>query len=136
MKPALLIVDDHKPIRFAFCRFFTARGWKVDASASAAQALAQLGRRPYRAIVLDLRLDASGELAGLEVAAAAAKLPDPPRLVVVSAYGTEEVVERARALGVCLFLEKPIPLQHLADWLARIDSPDTDLPQIGAGGAT
>lgn len=110
----ILVVDDEPSILFALEDFFSSRGYQVDCATALEEALALLVAHPYRLLIADLRLEGVRGTQGLEVAAVARSASPEVRIIVLTAYGTPEVEERARSLGADAFLHKPMPLADLA----------------------
>jgi two-component system OmpR family response regulator len=81
----------------------------------AAGALRAVAMEDFDAVVLDYRLPDSDDLKLLE--AIRTQLPRST-VVMMSAFGTPEIVQRAEALGVHRFLDKPFEMEALKDLLS------------------
>jgi two-component system NtrC family response regulator/two-component system response regulator HydG len=124
----LLIVDDEPTILAAMREYFEVLGWRVDCATSAAEALPLLERGGYAVLIADLRLDARRGEEGLWLIEAARARSPAIRTLLLTAYGSPEVEERARNLGVDVFLHKPQRLQCVAETVSRL----RDLPARAA----
>ena len=106
----MLVVEDELLIRWSIVETLSNAGWVVTEAGDAASALRAAETGPFNAIVLDYRLPDSNDL-GL-LAALKARLPKTA-VIMMSAFGTPEVVQQARALGVIGFLDKPFEMEAL-----------------------
>jgi two-component system NarL family response regulator len=101
----LLIVDDHPVVRAGLSSML---GKHQDleiagVSASAEEALAVLTRRPVDVVLLDLRMP---KMNGIDALRLFAKLPFPPRIVILSSFEFEEEIFRAVQAGARGYLLK------------------------------
>ena len=111
----VLVVEDELLIRWSIVETLTKAGCIVTDVADAAGALQATQADDFDAVVLDYRLPDSNDLNLLET------LRDwLPRstVVMMSAYGTPEITQRAAALGVRGFLDKPFEMEALKNLLA------------------
>jgi len=104
----VLVIDDDEDFCSSMRELLTGRGYTVETWASAQQALERLadtGRRPPCAIVVDLRMpemDGYSFLAACEVEPRMREIP----VIVVSAYGDPTGIEAD-------FLSKPVNVSRL-----------------------
>jgi DNA-binding NtrC family response regulator len=108
----VLVVDDEKLIRWAVGETLADLGVCVEQADSAAAAVRTISAalRPFDLIVMDLRLPDVDDLTFLRTIRRS--LPDTP-IVVMTAYGTPEVIAEARGLGVREVFQKPFDLWEL-----------------------
>lgn len=111
----MLVVDDERVIRFALHSYFTEREMAVDCAAEHDEALALLAAKKYDIVIADLRLSGTTSEEGLDVIRAAREQSAATRIILLTAYRTPSVDEKARDLGVDLLLQKPKRLSQLAD---------------------
>ncbi|HVT34544.1 MAG TPA: response regulator [Nevskiaceae bacterium] len=109
---AILIVDDNASSREIFDSYLRSFGFAPGVVHSAEQAVAELQQadaegRPYRLVLLDWQMP---EMDGIEAARAIRALPlaQMPAIVMVSAYGREELTRQVEALGLDGLLLKPV----------------------------
>jgi DNA-binding response OmpR family regulator len=119
MKPyRILIVDDEESILFALRRFFAARGFEIETSATLAEARSRLAAARFDMVIADLRISpAQGPeqtLEGLEILSLARSHSGATRTILLTAFNTRQVDDDARRRGVDLILHKPLPLGQLA----------------------
>ncbi len=110
----VLIVDDEEAITTSMRRYLKAVGFRVDVAASQAEAEAMIGRRRYELLIVDLRLSPGDGHEGLDLLDFARRHSPSTRMVVLTAYGSPELEDAARARGARGFLHKPQPLADIA----------------------
>jgi len=110
----MLVVDDERVIRFALQSYFAEHGFHVDCVAEREEALALLAHTSYDIIIADLRLSGTMSEEGLDIIRVARQRHLATRVILLTAYRTASVDEKARALGVDVLLQKPKPLPELA----------------------
>ena len=112
----VLLVDDDGSVLLTLAIALRRRGHSVIVAGDAAQALAHLQRRRFAFVISDVRMPG---MSGVELAAIVRQMPDPPRVVLTSAFPSVENREGAAEA----FLQKPINLEALAEMLVAWESP-------------
>ena len=113
----VLVVDDEWLIRWSLREALEAQGHIVDEAADAAAALTALaaaGARPD-AVVLDYRLPDSNDLSLLSAIRRGAPAT---RVIMMTAYGTDEMIRGALDLGAYRVVSKPFAVDQMADLVA------------------
>jgi DNA-binding NtrC family response regulator len=115
MAKDVLIVDDEESIRELMCDFLDLAGGCGTAVASRSEALAELPRKPYQMVFLDLNLE-GGSSRDL-IAAIRAGHPSLPLVLMTG----ESDLDQApfRSLGVSDFLFKPFQFNQFLDLTRR-----------------
>jgi CheY-like chemotaxis protein len=110
----VLVVDDEPLIRWSVVETLSALGLDVDQANDAASALRALtaGTPGFDVIVLDLRLP---DMKDLSLLATIRQVQPEASVVLMTAFGSDEIVERAISLGTCAVLNKPFELRRLVD---------------------
>lgn len=120
-KPPLhvLVVDDEPLIRWSVTETLADLGLDVEQADSAASALHAItaAAPSFDVIVLDLRLPDMNDLSLL--ATIRQLIPQTP-VVLMTAFGTPEVLAQARELGVLGVLNKPFELADLSRLVLRV----------------
>ena len=93
----VLVVEDELLIRWSIVETLTKAGCAVTEAGDAASALRAAAAQDFDAVVLDYRLPDSNDLTFCE--ALRGRLPES-QVVMMSAYGTPDIIQRAQALGV------------------------------------
>lgn len=111
---SLLVVDDEAVITFALRQYFGALGFVVECAAEQEEAIAMLSTRDYDVVIADLRLTGAGSEEGLDVVRFARSRSCTTAVVLLTAYGSPTVMNRARECGSDLLLQKPQALPEIA----------------------
>lgn len=116
-RPRILLAEDDDELRWSLTDVLDRAGFEVFAVADGCAFLDVVsesideGKPPaVQAIVTDVRMPGFHTfniLAGLQ------QLGDAPPVIVISAFGDEDVRARARSVGAVAFLDKPFPLATL-----------------------
>jgi len=109
----VLVVDDEPLIRWSLAETFEARGYEVVEAGDGHSALLAVSDRSaaFDAVLLDFRLPDSNDLSLLATLQALA--PATP-IILMTAFGTPEVTERALALGAFRVVSKPFAVSDMA----------------------
>ncbi len=123
-----LIVDDNASAREVLEDLMTTVGGEIEQVASGAEAIDAVKRadagHPFDLLLLDWRMPG---LDGVETARrirADSSLKRIPAIVIVTAFGREEVHTEAEGAGVDGFLVKPVNRSMLVDMLVEIFAPE------------
>ena len=110
----VLVVDDEPLIRWSVAETLAAVGMEVQQAGDAATALRLMTTDPVPldVILLDLRLP---DMHDLSLLATMRQLQPGCAIVLMTAFGTDCVIERAIGLGVETVLAKPFELGKLVD---------------------
>lgn len=112
----VLVVDDDPVVGESFNRVLSRKGYAVITAANGDEALAKMQAERYDLVFTDLRMPG---MDGLEVAEQVkARQPWIP-VVIVTGYGSKPSEDRARALGVSEFLNKPLSPEMIEDSAAK-----------------
>jgi DNA-binding NtrC family response regulator len=109
----VLVVDDEPLIRWSVTETLADLGLDVEQADTAASALQAIttAALPFDAVVLDLRLP---DMKDLSLLATIRQLVPEAPVVLMTAFGTPEVLASARELGVSAVLNKPFELSELS----------------------
>ena len=111
-KYKIMIVDDEKLIRWSITKALEVDNWDVSSAESAEDAMDLTNENVFDAVITDLRLPG---IDGIELLKKIKqKTPECP-VILISAYGTQEVISKAKEFGACNFLNKPISLNLIRD---------------------
>ena len=120
----ILVVDDNEAARLLLKRLLDDLHLEVDSAESGAQALDMLDSavaqgNPYEAIYLDWQMPGMN---GIELAKKVRERPyaKPPKMVLVTGYGREEVLKTAEEIQFDNVLVKPVNGSMLFDSVARL----------------
>ena len=107
----ILIVDDEPLIRWSMAETLAHVGHTVTEANDARETLRQLSNGPAPdVILLDFRLPDSNDLRLLETIR---QVVPTSQVVMMTAYGTPEVVDGAARLGAFRVISKPVEMREL-----------------------
>jgi len=104
MSQRVLIVDDDESLRDSLALVLGAEGFEIAAAADGTQALARLDESAADIVLCDLRMPGGD---GLELLPEMARRRPEATLILMSAYGTEELALEAMRRGAYDYLAKP-----------------------------
>ena len=109
----ILIVDDEALIRWSLLETLSGCGHVVVEAGDAAGVLQAVTAAavPFDVVLLDFRLPDSNDLALLS---RLRRLAPATRIILMTAYGTPEIVQAALDLGVYRVISKPFDMNDLA----------------------
>jgi CheY-like chemotaxis protein/HPt (histidine-containing phosphotransfer) domain-containing protein len=120
----VLVVDDNPQAREILCD--TVRGFalRADAVSSGEDALRTLAaedsRDPYSLVLMDWHMPAMNGLDASMIIKRGGRLTKIPRIVMVTAFGREDVRAEAEAIGIDGYLLKPVNASVLFDTLMNL----------------
>ena len=114
----VLVVDDEALLRWSVAETLGDHGWQVTEAASAQSAMVAFPDIAAASglVFLDLRLPDSDDL---HVLAAMRRLSPHTPVILMTAHGTPDLAEAARALGAFAVLDKPFDMGELAPLAER-----------------
>jgi CheY-like chemotaxis protein len=110
----VLLLEDEEAILHPVGTYFRALGCSVDLAREPEEAAALVSHRHYDLAIVDVRATRFGGQEYFEVLRAIRRRDRGTRIIVVSAYVSPEMEQRARALGADAVLPKPQSLHDLA----------------------
>ncbi len=119
----ILVVDDNASAREVMSYLLKSMTFRVDAAASGVQALAMLQEtkhdgQPFDAVLLDWHMpEMDGIASAHQIRQLALDLA--PRMIMVTAYGRDDLVDLAQAAGIVDVVQKPVSGSILFDALMR-----------------
>ena len=123
-----LVVDDNPVAREIMLEQVQSLGMRVDAVDSGEACLIALrqaqAKDPYRLVFMDWRMP---QMDGLETIRRVRAEPlgeHQPQIIMVTAFGVDNVRDQAEALGASGFLVKPVTQSHLWDRVVGSMAPD------------
>jgi UDP-GlcNAc:undecaprenyl-phosphate/decaprenyl-phosphate GlcNAc-1-phosphate transferase len=116
----VLVVDDSPESQRDLKGILQGPDCDVEAADNLADAEKLILQRDYRVVVTNLHLKLPEGQEGLELLAFVRKRNTDTRVVIMTAYGSDEIREKALALGAVSFIEKPIEREALKSALEEI----------------
>ncbi len=116
MTPRILVVDDDDGVRFLLREILTEEGLSVAEAASGEDALRALEKGTFDLVVTDLRMPG---LDGMELLRRVVKRSRAPRVILLTAHGSERHAVAALKEGAADYLAKPFDPDELIACVRR-----------------
>lgn len=100
----VLVVDDEQSLRDVLEVIISSKGHRVFTARSVDEARKIVGAEDLDLVITDLRLEPRGD--GIDVVRASRERPQPPEVIVMTAFGTREKALEAQKVGALFYLEK------------------------------
>ena len=113
----ILLIDDDEWIRDSMKLFFESEGCHLLALETAEEGVEAIKRQAYDIIISDYRLPG---MDGIEFFRHLQKLHPNVIKILITAYGSEEVVSEATELGIQDFIDKPFTSETIERSLSRL----------------
>jgi two-component system response regulator HydG len=115
--PRVLVVDDDAGVRYTLRETLASLpGVEVDEAADGELALERLAAHPFELVITDLRMP---RMDGLELMRRLQKLSHPPRVIVITAHGSERFAVEAMKAGAYDYFRKPFDVDELLAVVGR-----------------
>jgi len=115
----ILIVDDEQEIAGALRSFFENKGYSVRVANNGKEALALVKQYRPHLVFLDIRMPM---MDGLSVLRNIRDLDRSVKVIMVTAFGTQEIMAEAKRLGASDFIQKPFTNAYLEhDVIAKVN---------------
>jgi signal transduction histidine kinase len=108
--PKVLLIDDEDAARYGIRRALANQGYELDEAADGAAALAKIQAQGPDVIVSDINMP---RIDGLTLLERVSALPDAPLVILITAYGSENVAVQALRAGAYNYLSKPFEVDEL-----------------------
>ncbi|MDQ3364065.1 MAG: sigma-54 dependent transcriptional regulator [Myxococcota bacterium] len=107
---SILVVEDDEAMRDLLAEELEDAGFEVEAAGGAGPGLERARARRFDLIITDLRMP---EMDGFDLIRGVMALPEPPHLVMITAFGSIETAIRAVKLGAYDYITKPFEIEEL-----------------------
>ncbi|MBN2370753.1 MAG: response regulator [Vicinamibacteria bacterium] len=114
---SILVIDNERTILFSLRRYLGLQGFAVDCATSWEEAEELLADRHYDVVITDLRLSGSDGVEGIDIIGYVGDRSPTTKTVLLTAYGTPAILDRAHARGVSAILAKPVSLDAVLQTL-------------------
>jgi DNA-binding NtrC family response regulator len=112
MKKRILIVDDEPNLAFLLAENLVDLGpdYEIEICNSSADALALNKEKPFDLVITDLMMP---EINGLTLSKYLTQQKPEIKLILITAYGNEEIAIRAKNLGISSYITKPFDMEDM-----------------------
>ena len=106
----IMIIEDDEEMRSLLKDFFEEEGFETDSVSNGVDALRMLSKDHFDLVITDIRMPG---LTGLDILPRIRSLKPETPIIVMTAYGSDDVRRRSFERGATIYLEKPIHLSEL-----------------------
>ena len=117
----MLLVDDDEWIRDSLTMYFSSEGCQLMAVETAEEGIELLSRQEYDIVIIDYKLPG---MDGLTFSKKVNEIRPDAAKILITAYGSDEVVSEAKQSGIQVFIEKPFTSKIIEDSLLRLVAGD------------
>lgn len=111
-KPTILVCDDEESVR-ASVKLVLEKDYQLVFASDGEEALKQFEAQPVDLVLLDIKMP---RLGGLEVLKTLMSRQPPPRVLMLTAYHSVELAQRATQAGALDYVSKPFERQDLLEF--------------------
>jgi len=122
----VLVVDDNPSSRMVFESLLTSFSFDASAVDSGTEAIKELKKvdgideETYKVVLTDWRMPGMDGVQATNEIKNKAGLASPPHVVMMSAFGNDDVIRRATEAGSEAFLHKPVSASHLFNTMMTV----------------
>jgi len=116
-KERILIIQDDEEMGFSLKDFFITEGFEVEHVEKGAYPFRKLMTESFALIITDIRMPGFN---GFDILTGLKKLQPETPIIVITAFGGEEVQRRAYEMGATVYLEKPIDFDDLRELIHKM----------------
>jgi DNA-binding NtrC family response regulator len=109
----ILIVDDEPTILMTLSHLLSSKDTVVITSSRIEEAEEALARYSFDLVIADIRLSGMYGIEGLELLSYIKKISPSTEVIIMTAYGSDEIRDDAYGRGAFYYYEKPIDIAHL-----------------------
>jgi CheY-like chemotaxis protein len=118
-KKRILVIEDDEEMRALLIEVIEEDGYKTSSVNNGSEAFRRLAKESFDLILTDVRMPG---LTGLDILPGIKKLQPEAPIIVITAFGSEEVQRKAFERGANAYLEKPIHFQKLRTLIQELFS--------------
>jgi DNA-binding NtrC family response regulator len=119
----ILIVDDEATILMTLSHLLSNQDTTVITSSRMEEAEEALSRYTFDLVIADLRLSGMEGMEGLELLSYVKQISPVTEVIIMTAYGSDEMREEAQKRGAFHYYEKPIDIPHLLKKIQTLNLP-------------
>jgi two-component system, sensor histidine kinase and response regulator len=129
----VLVVDDNEHARNILAEILESFRFTVTPVAGGDQALAELRttEKPYDLVLMDWKMPGMDGVEATRRIREESRFNRVPLVIMVTAYGREDVLEQSRDVKISALLDKPVNPSHLFDTILKVFS--SELAEMGQG---
>ncbi|MGC4068668.1 MAG: sigma 54-interacting transcriptional regulator [Polyangiaceae bacterium] len=116
MTARALVVDDDRAVRYTLRGFLEDEGIEVDEAPDGEVALERIAQQPFNLVITDLRMP---KVDGLELLRRSQGFVPRPKIILVTAHGSERQAVEAMKLGALDYFRKPFDEREILSVVRR-----------------
>ncbi|MBI4457294.1 MAG: response regulator [Acidobacteria bacterium] len=114
---SILIVDDDVPFASSLQTILGKAGHQIVLAGDCVEAMRLLSSRPFNLVIIDFRV---GSLSGLELISSIRDQGIPVRILLLTAFGSEELAKRGKQDGADACLTKPVKRREILECVSQL----------------
>ena len=115
----VLVVDDEAAFLMAIRRILEGPGLHVDTAENFDDAMALINGQRFNFVITDIRLTDVINTEGLDILRHIKEHSPETKVIILTGYGSTEIMERAYSMGANIYLEKPVSSNIITSILAN-----------------
>jgi CheY-like chemotaxis protein len=119
-KKRILVIEDDREMRSLLQDFLEEEGCAVGCVEDGSEAFRKLAREKFDLIITDIRMPG---LSGLDILPGLKQIQPGISIILITAFGSEDIEQRVLERGGDAYLEKPLHLEELKMLVNRLLSP-------------
>lgn len=119
----ILIVDDEPTILMTLSHLLNNQDTTVITSNRMEEAEEALSRYTFDLVIADIRLSGMEGMEGLELLSYIKQISPKTEVIIMTAYGSDEMREEAKKRGAFHYYEKPIDIPNLLNKIQTLNIP-------------
>ena len=123
----ILIVDDEPTILMTLSHLLSNKDSVVITSNRMEEAEEALARYTFNLVIADIRLSGMYGIEGLELLSYIKKISPATEVIIMTAYGSDDIRDDAYARGAFHYYEKPIDIAHL---ISKVQTLGIQVPPV------
>ena len=124
MAKTILLVDDDEAHLLWSAEILREKGYVVEATDSATEALDLIEANSFDLVISDLRMP---EMSGIALVKKISEIREGQKAIILTGYGDmESFIESVHGHGVLEYINKPIEIDKLVAVIDKLTGPDSD----------
>jgi len=119
----ILIVDDEPTILLSLSYCLKTDGVEVITSSKIESAEEALSRYFFDLVIADIRMSGMYGIEGLELLSYIKKISPDTNVIIMTAYGSDEIKDEAMRRGAYYYYDKPVNIEHLLNKVRELGIP-------------
>lgn len=119
----ILVVDDEPTILLSLSYCLKTNGVEVITSSKIESAEEALSRYFFDLVIADIRMSGMYGIEGLELLSYVKRISPDTQVIIMTAYGSDEIREEASNRGAFYYYDKPVNIEHMLGKVRELGIP-------------